>query len=267
MGDVQRGFSRARVVRRTLGALRELPPRYVWWVNVSLMGAVVVWALADPHFVSTARAAGSWAAGWFSGEPSAVENAPTLPDEPAVAFALVSVAIAASLLRLAVGLFGRCQQFRSLRALLVFTALTGGWFALAVQSSEIAWQGKRLRLSGHLAEFEALARPLRSGWPSRDGDSPELGPYMAYPIARPSTLILLTPPEISGSGASVCAVERMPEGGLLFQLSGAEAGDWLAWHPDSAQPKSFVGGLGDRHALVDSLELGRGWYLVRYRDA
>ena len=162
------------------------------------------------------------------------------------------------------GFFVRAAGNRTLRSLLHHTACAAMWFAFLYSYPWIAWHGKRLRLMEKTAQFEPIAQRLRESWPAQDGQITELGPFMAYPFGDPKTLVLLTPPAINGDHTAFSAVERTEQGGLRFLLSGREGGDWIEWHPDSVRPGSFIGGLGDRHAMVSWLSLDGGWYLVRY---
>ena len=117
---------------------------------------------------------------------------------------------------------------------MVFATLVGVWIAVGVSHREIAWQGKRLRLYVQLEQFDVIVQSLREDWPREDGQHERLGPYMAYPFGQPRTLMLLAPPQVSPTGTTVAAVEKLRSGGLSFQLSGTEQGDsnlndWLEW--------------------------------------
>jgi len=168
-----------------------------------------------------------------------------------------------------IGMFRRSAQrssLKSLRGLIALTAVVALWCGFTVNYDAIAWQGKRLRIAWRLGELETLAQPLRSTFPSADGELPHLGPFMAYPFGTPTVLILLKPPRVGSDELCVGAVQRGEQGDIKFQLTGPNGGDWAEWHPQSSQPRSFVGGLGDQHQLAASLRLGNGWYLARYRD-
>jgi len=156
------------------------------------------------------------------------------------------------------------KQLRSLKAVLSLTALVAVWCGLAINTSSLAWYGKRTRLAWQIEEFESIVRPLRTEWPDNDGEIPGIGPYMAYPFGNPSTLVLLQPPSVSSNGFFISAVDRGVAGTIRLQLSGIHAGDWVEWHPSASSPQSFSGGLSDRHELRSSVSLGSGWYLVRY---
>ncbi|KAA5541944.1 hypothetical protein FYK55_16235 [Roseiconus nitratireducens] len=160
---------------------------------------------------------------------------------------------------------GHDRSLVSLRSLVALTGVMALWCSLFLNHSAIAWQGKRVRLALQRDRFDSIARPLRNDWPTRDGSLQHLGPYMAYPFGKPRTLILLTSPSVTGTQLCISAIERCDSGALKLQLAGPDGGDWAEWHPPSSQPGSFTGGLNEHHDLQASLELGGGWYLVRYR--
>lgn len=155
---------------------------------------------------------------------------------------------------------------RSLRRLLAATTVVALWSALCVQHELVAWHGKRARFAFRIAELESIASPLRNDWPARDGDLPLIGPFMAYPFGRPSTLVLLQAPQLASQRIYVSAVERCDDGAIKLQLTGTDGGDWAEWHPQGSHPKSFVGGLADAHHLNVASSIGDGWYLVRYES-
>ena len=231
-------------------------PSYYWFSQVAVLVATTLWAFCDPYFEATIQALPARNA-------ESAAHCGTL--RLAVVYLIITFAVLTKL-RLFWGFVGTPARFRSLKALLCITTLIGLWCALAIQLPAVAWRGKQVRLAARLAEFELIAKSLRSHWPTDDGERPELGPFMAYPFGVPSTLVLLTPPTLSTSGTSICTVERLPTGAVLFRLSGIEEGDWIEWHPEHQQPRSFTGGLGDSYVLYAKLELGQGWYLVRYNS-
>ncbi|QDS87105.1 hypothetical protein EC9_12810 [Rosistilla ulvae] len=155
------------------------------------------------------------------------------------------------------------RSVRSLRSLMMLTAVVALWCGLVINHASLAWQGKRLRLVSRIDELETIARPLRSDWPREDGELPRIGPFMAYPFGDPTTMILLAPPTVSGGEICIATIQRCGDGALKLQLGGDSA-DWVEWHPESSEPESFVGGLQDSHHLRSHLRLGSGWFLVRY---
>ncbi len=154
---------------------------------------------------------------------------------------------------------------RSIRQLLVLTTVVALWLGFARQYDSIAWQGKRLRFSARIDELEAIAAPLRDHWPERDGEIPGIGPFMAYPFGRPTTLLLLEAPPVASRSLYISAIEKCRYGAIKLQLTGTDGGDWAEWHPPLRRPVSFVGGLADPHELHTATAIGNGWYLVRYR--
>ena len=156
----------------------------------------------------------------------------------------------------------------SLKAVLGIVTLFAAWCGLAVNYSSVAMQARGIRVGWEIEELEALAAPLRDNWPQVDGTMPGIGPFMAYPFGKPSTLILLEPPQIADGKLTVSTIERARSGAIRLLLgsasSGTDYGEWVEWHPQGSHPDSFIGGLDDYHALRSSVFLGAGWFLVRY---
>jgi hypothetical protein len=171
-----------------------------------------------------------------------------------------------SVITIAIALFIGPASHRRIRSWLGLMALIAGWLTLWTNWPEIAWLGQQRRLHAELAEFESIAFTHRSNWPTQDGEHPVLGPFMAYPVGRPTILLLLTPPESPRSGIKIAAIELHPNGGLCFQLAAAETGAWLEWHPPGKSPQSFTGGLLTEYRLERSTQIAPEWFLVRYTE-
>lgn len=156
----------------------------------------------------------------------------------------------------------------ALRSLLGLTTIFAVWCSFAVNYSSVSMRAKGVRIVWNMQELESLASPLRNEWPQVDGELPSFGRFMAYPFGRPTTLLLLKPPVVSRGELSISTVERDVSGAIKFLLgsetSGTDYGDWVEWHPQGSVPQTFVGGLNDPHELRSSIELGSGWFLVRY---
>ena len=118
------------------------------------------------------------------------------------------------------------RQLRSLRAALALIAISSLWCGLTVNASSLTWQSKRIRLAWQIDKFEKIVQPLRSEWPGNDGELPGLGPFMAYPLGDPSTLIMLQPPSVSQGGLYISAIDRDESGAIRLQLSGVRTEDW-----------------------------------------
>lgn len=233
-------------------------------VQVGLFVAMVMWAICDPQFEPLVKAFGSADGSPTAAYRSAVQYAGLW--RPAMFVAAIVIAtvslgglLTGMLLGSSVG-----GQARSLRSLLLLTAIVALWCGLAIHHASLAWQGKRLRLAMRVGELETIAQPLRTDWPREDGDLPRIGPFMAYPFGTPTTMILLAPPTVSSGEICISAIQRADDGALKLQLGGERATDWVEWHPESSEPESFVGGLSDSHQLRQMLRLGEGWFLVRY---
>ncbi|MCO8124077.1 hypothetical protein NHH03_20200 [Stieleria sp. TO1_6] len=236
----------------------------LWWVHLGTLATVVLWAAVDLQFEPMMGQLESLLV-----SPLAAVDAATAHvgwQRPAGLIVLLALAM--------ITMTGICLRFVmrstqgarsvSLQTLLSITAIAALWFAIANHHRWVAWQGKRIRMVTQIDQLESIASPLRIDWPLRDGNLAEMGPFMAYPFGRPTTLILLQSPAVAGNGVCVSAVERSPAGAIKLQLVGDQSSDWAEWHPESSCPQSFVGGLADQHDLVSALSLGRGWYLVRY---
>lgn len=183
-----------------------------------------------------------------------------------VVLGVVSVIASVSLALLLASVF--CSKYsareRSIASLLAIMFVVAVWLSIARSRSSLAWQGKRVRIAVQVPELETLTQTLRHQWPERDGNLPGIGPFMAYPFGRPTTLMLLQSPPVSGATLCISAIERHPDGAILLQLSGSNHDDWAEWHPIGSQPVSFVGGLSDPHQLQSCASIGGGWYLARY---
>jgi hypothetical protein len=223
---------------------RWFPAGFFWVINLALLFAI---------------------AGWIFVDGRALGKLQELPGRVSVGAAIVVGLILASLIGILAGLFQGPAWRRSLKAWLAFTALVSAWCALCVSCPSLCWFGQTVRLRGEVPAYAALAQELRDHWPGEDGDSPTLGPFLAYPLGNPQTLLLIGVANVPG-GAPVAAVERSVNGALRFQLAGAEAGAWLEWHPEGSAPESFIGGLQTPYELLRQAELQPGWYLVRYRE-
>jgi hypothetical protein len=163
-----------------------------------------------------------------------------------------------------VGLFVGAPRQRRLRSWLALTGMVACWFALATAWPNLAWAGTRWRVGRHINDIERIAAALRADWPQDDDDTPDLGPFSAYPQGNPRVLMLLTFYHPANSTLHFNAIERTPNDGLAFQLIGNEFGSWLEWHPEGSKPASFVGGLETRYALLRASALGNGWFLTQY---
>ena len=159
--------------------------------------------------------------------------------------------------------FGTAIQ-RGLRAMMGLIMVVAIWLAIGTHWQDIVWQGKQYRLSQILTEFQVATEPLREQWPQQDGDLEGLGQFMAYPVGRPRTLLMLTMPQMKSFPGTFASVEGQPGGPFRFELVDQEEGDWLEWHPAGSYPATFTGGLGDLYRLKKSHALHDGWYLARY---
>ncbi|TWU35765.1 hypothetical protein Q31b_52000 [Novipirellula aureliae] len=227
----------------------------LWLIHLTSLIAIAIWAVSDPLFETTIQ---------YRGLSDASQNVGWIR---VASFTLVVIFAIGSLLALLFQTLSRrsAPRHRSTRQLLAITTVIAVWFSFALYHDAIAWQGKRLRFATRVDELEAIVAPLRYEWPDRDGELRGIGPFMAYPFGRPTTLLLLEAPRVAERSVYVSAVERSDTGAIKLQLTGTDGGDWAEWHPPGSQPSSFTGGLADSHELQSATSIGNGWYLVRYR--
>lgn len=232
------------------------PSKWLWGSQIAAFCMLVIWASVDPLFGSLVQSE-SFSIQWMQANPVR-----------SVGIGLIAILAVGSLLGWLFQFFARSSptvQHRSLAQLLAVVTLAGFWFALATHVDSIAWQGKRARFALRVEGLEHIVAPLREEWPQHDGELPAIGPFMAYPFGRPTTLVLLQAPSVSEQAVYVSAIE-LQNGAIKLQLTGTDGGDWAEWHPPQSQPSSFVGGLSDPHKLEYATSIGRGWYLVRYQS-
>ena len=238
---------------------------YRWWLvlNLLLATAVVSWLFLDARF----EASLDW---WkFQSSETVTQLEYHAGDwwwlrfRNAVLMTLVTVAGLGAVTMVFHLLLGSPVN-RGIQAVMSLVTIVAVWLAIGTHWEDIAWQGKQFRLRYILSEFDAATQTLRSDWPDDDGELKGLGPFMAYPVGRPRTLLMLTLPQMEKFPGSFASVEGEPGGPYRFELVANEEGDWLEWHPQGSYPKTFRGGLGELYRLQKSQPLQNGWHLARY---
>lgn len=239
--------------------------RSLWSVHLIAFASILGWAMLDLRFESMLASLRTIAVAPAAAFQASAEHVGMM--RPILFLSILCVATA-TLGALIGNRFRSSQssQSRSIRSLLTIALVVAMWCSVAVNIKTLAWQGNRIRVGSKLDQLDAIAAPLREEWPARDGEIPEVGPFMAYPFGRPTVLVLLASPTLSGDLLSIAAVERSDLGAIKLQLSGTDHDDWAEWHPADSHPASFTGGLSDRHELKSFANLGNGWSLVRYRS-
>ncbi len=234
----------------------------LWIFNIAVLLGLVVWILSDGRFsmatellkarivavleLGTSASVYTWYAGRI------------------LILSIVSILAVVSAVGILLGLFFGAQTHRRVRSWFAFTLLLAAWLTLFVSWRELAWRGQVFRLHHRLDGFETIAESLRSDWPAVDGERPNMGPFMAYPIGRPTMLMMLKTPAVPRTITSFSSVERSDDGALRFELIGDEPDAWLEWHPTGSAPQTFVGGLMAEYPLERFAPLRQGWFLVRY---
>jgi hypothetical protein len=182
----------------------------------------------------------------------------------AVGLAAIAVVLCSCAAMLA-SLFLGHGRFRTTGRWLIFTAIVCGWLGLIVSWPAVYWFGQQRRVEAVLPAAEALVESLRGHWPKAESESPEIGPFLAYPISAPTALLPLRNVTFPKTGLRFSAVERSGEDAMRFELAGAETGAWLEWRGRGTEPRSFVGGLDTKYELTKVARLAPDWFLVRYR--
>jgi hypothetical protein len=237
------------LLARCVGAL--------WWINLVALFGFVAWIVCDGSLHFAAESLGASLLNWQS-PPFAGRL---------LLLAMLAISAISTLLGIFIGLFIGPPAYRRIRSWLAFTLLCAAWLTLAVTWRELAWRGQILRVHQLVEAFEPIAASLRADWPSEDGQRPGIGPFMGYPIGRPTMLMLLTMPRAPGTSVDIASIERSSSGALRFLLAGSEPGVWLEWHPPQSKPISFIGGLMGEFDLRRVASIGDGWYLVRYNES
>lgn len=238
---------------------------WAWSFQVLILAGLTCWAIFDKRFEATLASTWGWMSGLVSGDAS-VEILSASDNSLRIAVLLGTFAAALGhLLWLLSSLFIGRHAMRGLSSWLALMLVAMFWFALAIHVSNLAWFGKHLRMTQQVESLEWLAEPIRSNWPTQDGDSERLGPYMAYPVGRPTVLLMLTPPSLWENDIRISSIVRTEPGSVRFQLSGVEGDVWAEWHPDGETPNSFRTGLGEHLKLDRYSQMSEHWYLARYR--
>jgi hypothetical protein len=171
--------------------------RLVWCLNLALLVGLSTWAYTDAWFGQTAHYL-KIDIDWLLGRvESTSPRSPLLVSRLPLLLAATVCALTTALILFA-ALFIGPRRHRRTWSWLLFTGLFAAWLTLLPNWPELAWRGQQRRLAGAQAGFDALAQELKTDWPNADGERSGLGPFMAYPIGRPSMLLLLTTrPEVA----------------------------------------------------------------------
>jgi hypothetical protein len=239
---------------------------FAWAINVGLLLAAFGWiylygeSRGIVELMKYQIGAADPTAGIIVRDPSRLDGGVTIGIVAGVVAGCAAVVMLASL-------FAGSARFRTTRAWLVFMAVLCGWLGLAVSWPTIYWFGQQQRLKSVLPAADAMVEALRSSWPVVDTTLPDIGPFLAYPINKPTALMPLSEAMFPKTDLRFSAVERTGDEVMRFELSGAELGAWLEWRGDGSEPRSFVGGLDTQYMVVQAARLSDKWFLVRYRVA
>lgn len=259
----QPSTKKSRWQRLCAGLFSRSAVRFYWCLNVLMLLGTLLWILRDGKFPEAVIAFHRHVAA-LGNEQSALTVVPPLLWPRVDALWLVLVAALLSTMGVFAGLVAGAGVHRGVRAWLAVMLVLAGWMTLFTTWQEITWWGQAWRVRGGIAEFDKLAKDLLADWPENDGAITDLGPFMAYPIGKPRTLMFLGTPQVSGTNLEVATIERGQDDDLHFKLSGNEEGVWLVRHGGVDEPQAFFGGLEGQYIPVQFRRLKPGWFLVRY---
>lgn len=235
-----------------------------WTTNVAILVAAAIWIFSDGRSLKSIELVGR-----EIGSLSLLQTPRATPRLP-VAVNVAKAGVLLALGTLAVvfgGLFFGTQFFRGLRQWLLFVTLICAWLGLLTTWPELYWYGQQVRLRRHVQAYNAFASELQTDWPRQDGEMPEMGPYLAYPIGEPTMLLFLGAGMIPNTPIRIAAIERPSDEAMHFELAGAEIGACLAWRLDDSPPTAYLGGLDTENQIVRYARLAPNWYLVRYKTS
>lgn len=229
-----------------------------WLVNSALLVAAVWWIAASPDAVRLVD--GSWS------RLEAIASSPSSESLKGFSIGLVTAAAVATvtgammLLSVLVGPGG----LRSMRQWLLLVLVVAAWLTLGVGRHELSWRGQQHRIARDLKRIEPFLAELNNHWPTTDGDSELLGPFLAYPRAKPTTLLLAGVQPLPGTNLLLNAIEKTSDGAIRLELGGDEHGGWIEWRPAGDEPSNFISGLETAYSVRQRARLAPDWYLVRY---
>jgi hypothetical protein len=240
--------------------------RICWIANALLLIATLVWILRDGQFAQGLAAFRMHIAA-FANEKSPLAVVPPLMWSRVDVLWVILIGGTVSMMLIIAGLVAGSGIHRGTRAWLMLMLLVAGWLTLITAWPEIAWRGQVWRVRGSITQFAELTEKLTTSWPESDGQTPELGGFMGYPIGKPRTLMLLTTPQVPGSNLSISTIERGNEEAFHYQLAGDEEGAWVVFDKQHESPQPFFSGLEGEYLPQKFAKIAPGWFLVQYHYA
>ncbi len=244
--------------------LSKVAVRIYWFVNIALLVGTAIWILRDGMFAEGVLGFVKHIYAFFGDKsPFAVVQPLMWPRIDGLWFVLVLGII--SITGILLGLIVGAGVHRGVRSWLLLMLLCAGWLTVLTTWKELVSKGRIWRAMASVSEFDEVSKRLLAHWPNQDGDLAELGPYMAYPISRPRTLMMLKNPQVPGTSLAVSTIERGAEDDLHFQLTGNDLGFWIVRDLKADdEPRGFFSGLEGEYIPVQFTELRPGWFHVLY---
>lgn len=255
--------TKPRFVSRLARGLLSRRAVWIYWiVNIILLVGLVVWICRDGKFSQAARLTAQLSP-WNKSDL----QFGALPAHLATRVQILHAMIIAGFLSAAgilIALFVGADSNRGIRSWLSVMFALAVWLTLYTSWPAFAWRAQAWRMQSSLPAMEKLSTMLLENWPTEDGQLSEIGPFNAYPISKPRTLMLLTKPTPLGANFQISLIERGDGNDLYFQLTNNDEGATLARLPQGSQPQAFFSGLEGEYQPFRHLSLGKNWFLVQY---
>lgn len=236
-----------------------------WLLNIVALLSTIGWILLDGEFTRVALWSFTGAQWWKF--PVFSEKIPTVYESRAFWMGSLLVLSAVSFVLIALSLFVGHRGQRSLKAWLACTGLLAVWLTFYSVWPELAWRAQGWRVARAIPAAEKLVEQIQSDWPETDGSLEGAGPFMAYPIGKPRTLMFIKKPHLGNTSIQYAEIERSgnpADPAFHLQLAGNEVGAWLVRPPAGQEPVLFISGLETTNYPQRFRELAGGWYLVDY---
>ena len=235
--------------------------------------AMTVWMVADGGFYggipeSLRRTA------WVPLSDFALANADVRPatmGRSRVLTGCVSIALGA-IGWIAFGLLVGSSSFRSTRNALGLTAVIAYWLFLGRQCESIVEFGRVYRLASKVHQLEPFAIEVDRHWSelceTRSVCSSQINfsNMLAYPVEQPTMCFFASTHRIDSCHIEIASIERTAGEAIRLQLTGEHRGYWIEKRTNSQLPQPFRSGLDYSMYPISIKDLGRSFYLVRYRD-
>ncbi|QEG35338.1 hypothetical protein [Bythopirellula goksoeyrii] len=248
-------------LKRLASGLLSRQAVWAYWIfNLALLVGLIIWVGLDGRFSQAARLLALV-------DPKGASNLDItqLPHTHYLSsrIQLLHLTIIAGFVSagcIVIALFFGAHSNRRLRSWFAVMVALAAWLTFYETWPDLAWRAQALRVAPSLPAMEKVAQSLLKNWPNQDGVLPDVGPFNAYPIGKPRTLMMLK----RSNPLHVSSIERGTENDLYFQLTGNNEGATLARLPQETEPLAYYSGLEGRYEPFRFQALGQNWFLVEF---